>query len=542
MRRALAGLIPVLLLLSGCLGLSSKQSSTLSGAVKIVTPSPESSPVVPLNLRLGTKSVPFGQPVLSSIDPGSRQPTYEYIVTFSRAIDTAEVRRTVERLGFAYVREAVDGYHVVRDPQRRPAEAALALLAGERGVISVEENGPVTLLAGLADPYYGEQWALEAIRAQEAWERASAAGAAAVIVAVLDTAIDFSQPDLADPRLWVTGWDAESGGDYGYGERKGIDPDWHGTGVAGVIGAIAGNGYGIRGVAPGVRLMPIRVVGFPGARADTVASGIQKAVERGAHIINLSLQVGSDPQCPSIIDDVLARAVSAGVIVVAAAGNSGGPVVCPASHPGVIAVGAIDRHLQVTPYSAKGADLDLVAPGGSEVDGSCSAGIWILGTGDSLICKIGTSFAAPHVSGVIALMLSAGFPQDPEKVRALLHMTARRPDDRPGWDASYGYGRLDALGAVASGIPRVMLVQREGSRLWVKVEAQPGLGGRFSLAHAPEGRWSLVGWIDVDDDGEVSPGDYFGEAGPVAIRKGQSLTGLDVILTPYEGERWEVIR
>ena len=139
MRRALAGLIPVLLLLSGCLGLSSKQSSTLSGAVKIVTPSPESMPVTPLNLRLGTKSVPFGQPFLSSIDPGSRQPTYEYIVTFSRAIDTAEVRRTVERLGFAYVREAVDGYHVVRDPQRRPAEAALALLAGEKGVISVEE-------------------------------------------------------------------------------------------------------------------------------------------------------------------------------------------------------------------------------------------------------------------------------------------------------------------------------------------------------------------------------------------------------------------
>ena len=65
----------------------------------------------------------------------------------------------------------------------------------------------------------------------------------------------------------------------------------------------------------------------------------------------------------------------------------------------MIAVGAIDRHLQVTPYSAKGADLDLVAPGGSEVQCPCSAGIWILGTGDSLICKIGTSFAAPHVCG-----------------------------------------------------------------------------------------------------------------------------------------------
>ena len=147
----------------------------------------------------------------------------------------------------------------------------------------------------------------------------------------------------------------------------------------------------------------------------------------------------------------------------------------------MIAAGAIDRHLQVTPYSAKGADLDLVAPGGSEVDGSCSAGIWILGTGDSLICKIGTSFAAPHVSGVIALMLSAGFPQDPEKVRALLHMTARRPDDRPGRDASYGYGRLDALGAVASGIPRVMLVQPK--------EAACGLKLRPNRGSAAASRW-----------------------------------------------------
>ena len=89
---------------------------------------------------------------------------------------------------------------------------------------------------GLADPYYGEQWALEAIRAQEAWERASAAGAAEIIVAVADTAIDFSQPDLADPRLGSPGGTRRWRG-HGLRLARGSS-HLHGTGVAGVIGAI----------------------------------------------------------------------------------------------------------------------------------------------------------------------------------------------------------------------------------------------------------------------------------------------------------------
>lgn len=538
MRRVFGGIIvAVLVVLSGCFGVT--RQSTLSGAVKIVTPSPSADIASPLSLSSGSRAYTFGRALSPSIVPWSDRPTYEYVVGFARGTDRAEMRRIVQQQGFVYVRGTVGEYHIVRDPQRRPAEAAIRLLESTAGVLVAMENTPVTPLASATDPAFAEQWALEAIRAKEAWHHARSVDAGGIIVAVVDTAIDFSQPDLDAPSLWVTGWDVQSGAEYGYDRRRGIQGDGHGTGVAGIIGAIAGNGYGIHGVAPGVRLMPIRAV-FERAGVAHVAEGIAQAVERGAQIINLSFRVGTDPDCRPPLNEVLSEATASGVILVAAAGNDKAPIACPASHPSVIAVGAVDRHGRVTDYSASGADLDLVAPGGTSKDEPCIHGIRILGTEDRLACDIGTSFAAPHVSGVVALMLGSGFPQDPDKVRALLHMTAIRPDNKPGWDSSYGYGRLDALGAVAADIPRVMVVERLGDRLSVKSEAQPGPGGRFHMAKVPEGRWRLIGWIDVDGDGELSSGDYFGEFGPVVVRKGQSLTGLELVLEPYEGERFAI--
>ena len=152
-------------------------------------------------------------------------------------------------------------------------------------------------------------------------------------------------------------------------------------------------------------------------------------------------------------------------------------------------------------------------------------------------CQVGTSFAAPHVSGVVALMLGKGFPQDPEKVRALLHMTAIRPESTRGGRPD-GYGRLDALGAVSADIPLIMLVEKRPDRLIVKGRTSAGVGGHYQVGIVSEesNRWTVVGWVDVDGDGWVSPGDYYGEYGPVALGKGRSLTGVDFILEPFAGD------
>src|SRR5690606_29818019 len=242
-------------------------------------------------------------------------------------------------------------------------------------------------------------------------------------------------------------------------------------------------------------------------------------------------------QCSPAMAQALDEVLQAGIVVVAAAGNDGGHLACPASHPGVIAVGAFDREGKVPFYSAGGPDLDLVAPGGG--GGSC---VLTLKTGGGFDCGTGTSFAAPHVAGAVALMLGRGFPQDPESVRALLHMTAIRPDGAPALrDDRMGYGRLDVYGAVSTGIPRIMVVEKSAGRLLVHAETRAGTGGLYQVTGVPEGRWTVAGWVDVDGDGAVSPGDYYGEAGPVAVRPGRSLVGgADLTLRPYDGSPLQV--
>lgn len=540
------GLLLILTLtLSGCLGLvrpgSAPGAGSVTGAVKIVSPGAAGEPeraldhraeVHPLSLR---GALPQAGPRVG--ERSAAGPSFEYLVGSGLDETASSLAEQVRPLGFIYEKEASPGVHVVRDARRRGPLEAISQLERLPGVAWAGENGRAEPAGGGFDPLAADQWALSAIRAFDAWTVASAAG---VVVAVVDTGIDFTHPELDDPDLWVTGWDAESGGPYGHDAFRPEQADAHGTAVAGIIGAVAGNGVGGRGVAPGVRLLPVRVI-FRDSGEDDVIAGIREAARRGAQVINLSLRVSawSRPsyQCSPAMAQALDEVLQAGIVVVAAAGNDGGHLACPASHPGVIAVGAFDREGKVPFYSAGGPDLDLVAPGGG--GGSC---VLTLKTGGGFDCGTGTSFAAPHVAGAVALTLGRGFPQDPESVRALLHMTAIRPDGAPALrDDRMGYGRLDVYGAVSTGIPRIMVVEKGAGRLLVHAETRAGTGGLYQVTGVPEGRWTVAGWVDVDGDGAVSPGDYYGEAGPVAVRPGRSLVGgADLTLRPYDGSPLQV--
>ncbi|MEU7568226.1 type VII secretion-associated serine protease mycosin [Streptomyces fradiae] len=299
-----------------------------------------------------------------------------------------------------------------------------------------------------ADGIRARQWGNEAINAERAWNTTKGAG---VTVAVLDTGVDETHPDLAGNVL--------PGKDFiGFGARRG-DRAWarHGTAMAGIIaghGHGPGNGDGIVGVAPEARILPVRVI-LEGAdksrararntRGSALAQGIRWAADQGADVINLSLGDDSEAAHPEAAEDAAVQyALAKGAVVVASAGNGGEKgdrVSYPAAYPGVIAVTAVDRfgtHASFSTsrwyatVSAPGVDVVIADPDRKYYEG------W------------GTSAAAAFVSGAAALVRAAHPGLTPAQVKQVLADTARDAPDG-GRDDDKGYGTVDPAAAIEAG-------------------------------------------------------------------------------------------
>lgn len=343
-----------------------------------------------------------------------------------------------------------------------------------------------TARASAPDPLIDAQWGLHQVRAPAAWDLTKGAGA---VVAVIDSGgIDFSHPDLVGKKLG--GIRFSSCGSLGCG-----DGSWHSfpadgphaTWVAGVVAATEGNGVGIAGVAPDVKLLSVDV--GPGLLVSDIVLGITWAVAKGADVINLSLgRAGlygtSVPGAADALGAALHAASAAGVTVVAASGNHTYPfslvtppgayphvpVLCadPASRPNVICVSATDRRelpsLVYTGLPITEGFTAVSAPGGlglgSTLSGeSCAEAILTTHpTGMPKTCPTpagyeavdGTSFAAPHAAGVAALLASMGCGYD--AIRAIMLTTSRTPplDTRGTYSPMWGYGIVDARLAVGT--------------------------------------------------------------------------------------------
>ena len=279
------------------------------------------------------------------------------------------------------------------------------------------------------DFWYFGQWHLTKIAAPAAW--ATTTGSSNVIIAICDTGVESTHPDLAGKL--VPGWNVFSSNSDTH------DVTGHGTSVAGTAGAAANNSVGVASVAWGCPIMPIRVSDGSGmASSTTIANGMLWAADHGARVVNVSYYgVNGDATITSAAQYLQSK----GGVVTTAGGNDGLFYSAP-DNPYLLAVSATGSNDVLASFSSRGNYIDLAAPG---------AGIFTTSVGGAYASGTGTSFAAPIVAGVAALVISAKPSLTAQQVQDILKQNA---DDlgTPGWDSSYGWGRVNAARSVAAAI------------------------------------------------------------------------------------------
>lgn len=285
------------------------------------------------------------------------------------------------------------------------------------------------------DPMAKDQYTLDKVQARAAWDLTT--GSPKTLLAIVDTGVDHSHPDLKGRTL--------KGKDFVNNDDDAMDDQGHGTHCAGIAAGSANNGVGIAGIAPNVTILAVKVLSKSGSGSyEGVANGIIYAADQGAHVISMSL---GGPSSSQAVADAVNYAMSKGSVVVAAMGNDGRETVSyPAGVPGVIAVGSTDKADLRSSFSNMGKHISISAPGSA-----------ILSTLPMLANPIGkteygvlsgTSMACPAAAGVAALVRDKYPSLDLAGVRAKLEQSS---DDlgAQGFDKSFGYGRINAFKALS---------------------------------------------------------------------------------------------
>ncbi len=374
-------------------------------------------------------------------------------------------------------------YRLDRWRSRVDIEKLLEAISNNPNVVYAEIDELLQPLATPNDSRYNEQWhyyeSTGGLNLPTAWDTTTGVG---TVVAVLDTGYrahsdlaanllpgydmindtfvsrdgDGRDSDATDPGDW------SNAGECGFGQPA-RSSSWHGTHVAGTVAAVTNNNAGVAGVAYGAKVVPVRVLGRCGGYTSDIADGIVWASggsvsgvpsnPNPADVLNLSL--GGGGSCPSTTQSAINTARANGATVVVAAGNSNANAAnyTPASCNGVISVAATDRNGSKSYYSNFGAVVDVAAPGGDVTTGAQNGVLSTLNTGsstpgsDNYEFYQGTSMAAPHIAGLVALMRSVDGTLTPDEIESTIKSTARA---FPGTCSQCGSGIADAAAAIAA--------------------------------------------------------------------------------------------
>lgn len=462
-------------------------------------------------LALGLACLVAAGMLLAEVAAGApAAPARQLIVGFDDGTTKRQARSAIDVAGAKVSAALPGGMLVVNVEPGTTADAVAGELEGGPAVEFATPNYVVrasSIASSIAsDPLLasGELWGALRLRAPEAWSASTGSGA---VVAVLDSGANLANPDLA-PSLWSNpnelaanaidddndGFvDNVHGADWIDRDGNPSDSSGHGTHVAGTIAAAAGNAIGGAGIAPNAKLMPLRFLDSKGngTIADAILA-IDFAIEHGADVINASW---GGPDYSPALRQAIARAGNAGVTVVAAAGNEGQSndvrPTYPAAIklPNVIAVAASDRSDQLAGFSNFGNNVDVAAPGTG-----------ILSTaGGSFASMSGTSMAAPHVAGIVALARAWRPDLSPAAIAQAITSGARQSAALAGKVASGGVadaaGTLAVLGAgtgapIGRGAaPKSFKLRKPGKRVRI-----PGRRGwvRFAWTKAQDS--DLVGY------------------------------------------------
>ncbi len=373
-------------------------------------------------------------------------------------------------------------------------------------VESIEPDYIVTVDQTPNDPYYPQEWGMLKVQASQAWDVTQ--GNSAVRIAILDTGIDRTHPDLAAKIV--------SGQNFSISTNPG-DVFGHGTHVAGIAAAIANNGVGVAGLGYNASLMNVKVMGDNGSGyTSDIAAGIVWATDNGANVINLSL---GGPSPTTVMQQAIDYAWSHGVVVVAAAGNnSTSSPSYPAYYPPAIAVAATDKNDALYYFSNYGSWVDTAAPG--------NALSTLAGGGYGYMS--GTSMASPHVAGLAGLIFAAardtnGNGMKNDEVRAIIEYSA----DNIGI-SGIGSGRINAYKAAIAAAPApntgtisgtisdaASLAPISGATISDGTRtAVSGVNGSYTLSYVPAGAYTVT----------ASAAGYQGASRSVSLTAGQTVT------------------
>ena len=298
-----------------------------------------------------------------------------------------------------------------------------------KDVEALKADGAQVLAAGLTnDPYSSRQWGMQMIGMEAAWQ--SGLTGRGVRVAVIDGGVYTDTGDFDADRL-LPGKNLVSEGE------PTEDSNGHGTFIAGIIGAAKDNGVGIAGIAPGVTIVPIKTSNDGDTQNGVSAQAIYAAVDEfQCDVINYS---SGAKQLSSGIREAVSYAVSKGVIIVCSTGNDGSTTLYyPGALEDTIGVGSINKGMERSDFSHRNKSIFVVAPGED---------VYSLGQGGSVKASSGTSFSAPFVTGLAALLKEAHPEMNTADFKQILMRSSKDLGDA-GYDVEYGYGLIQAPAAI----------------------------------------------------------------------------------------------